>query len=137
MFGHEPPTQRLSTTAVRRPDCAICQAISLRPPRCRGREFPTALIQACASRLLAAHAACVYWCDLDNKRRDDDGEICAILRSLILARIASRRCRKTSLPRRRRRDCSRRLLFVRRSALASLLLHWNSSSQTGSTSSRE
>src|ERR1700730_19349107 len=28
MLGHEPPTQRRSTTAVRRPDCAICHASS-------------------------------------------------------------------------------------------------------------
>ena len=37
--------------------------------------------------LLLLTPACVYWCDLDNKRRDDDGEICAILRSLILTRV--------------------------------------------------
>jgi peptidoglycan/xylan/chitin deacetylase (PgdA/CDA1 family) len=28
MFGHEPPIQRRSTTAVRRPACAMCQARS-------------------------------------------------------------------------------------------------------------
>src|SRR6516165_11963358 len=29
MFGQEPPIQRRSTTAARRPDCAMCQASSL------------------------------------------------------------------------------------------------------------
>src|ERR1700726_3112870 len=31
MFGHEPPIQRRSTTAVRRPPCAMCQARYLPP----------------------------------------------------------------------------------------------------------
>src|SRR5271166_5744260 len=38
MLGQEPPIQRRSTTAVRRPDCAICQASNLPPnplPRIR------------------------------------------------------------------------------------------------------
>jgi hypothetical protein len=59
---------------------------------------PSSRLRHMPSDKLAAHPAA------EDERRDDDGEICAILRTLILARIASRRCRKTSLPRRRRRD---------------------------------
>src|SRR5262249_33479754 len=47
MLGQEPPIQRRSTTAVRRPDCAICQANSLpllplariRVSNCSGRDI--------------------------------------------------------------------------------------------------
>src|SRR5215831_1447340 len=47
MLGQEPPTHRRSTTAVRRPDCAMCQASNLPPfplPRistsnCSGRDM--------------------------------------------------------------------------------------------------
>src|SRR6516162_63681 len=47
MFGQEPPIQRRSTTAARRPDCAMCQANSLpllplpriRMSNCSGRDM--------------------------------------------------------------------------------------------------
>src|SRR2546425_7868797 len=42
-LGQEPPIQRRSTTAVRRPDCAMCHARSLPPAPLRSEEHTSEL----------------------------------------------------------------------------------------------
>jgi len=46
-LGQEPPIHRRSTTAVRRPDRAKCQAGACRPLHGRGPRFQTALLETC------------------------------------------------------------------------------------------
>ena len=57
MFGQEPPIHRRSTTAVRRPDRARCQARSLPPRHCRGSGFQTVPVEACACPCAACPCA--------------------------------------------------------------------------------